>query len=461
MFCNYCRAPNPNDAVYCSVCGRTIKLAPDKTEAELPTQGDENTSRIAGVPVLRSLQEQESTATSIDQHGEKKDSKTSIPNIPFVPSLTAESGDHKLSSNPDEVTAPTVGQSESLPITHAAVYSEPDSSTLTSASGASLALPVYGTMGQRFIAYFADLIVVYLIVIAVYFFSAAIQLPLSASEDESKLLAFIALFVYMIVAQTAYHTTIGKYVHSLEVCSERPNRKYPAFWRILVRETVGRILSSLFWGAGYWFAIKKSKKQAWSDELAGTVVTTRPTNRVLVRAFTGFVFVAFVLDVGIIGYGLYKEEKDKKYAALTKEIESVTKDVIASRQAVDQKMDETKPVNDWADFLLWQDRMKSLKQDLDRYENQIDRMQGLLQRGITEGLAASETERNQLVKLRQVYDIRRGQAEKLRQESDLVTNCDGKRASMVSLRTDLELLDSDIQGLEHRASQLLAEIGIK
>jgi len=24
MFCNYCRAPNPNDAVYCSACGRTI-----------------------------------------------------------------------------------------------------------------------------------------------------------------------------------------------------------------------------------------------------------------------------------------------------------------------------------------------------------------------------------------------------------------------------------------------------
>jgi hypothetical protein len=25
MFCNYCRASNPNDAVYCSACGRTIK----------------------------------------------------------------------------------------------------------------------------------------------------------------------------------------------------------------------------------------------------------------------------------------------------------------------------------------------------------------------------------------------------------------------------------------------------
>src|SRR5207245_10831080 len=123
------------------------------------------------------------------------------------------------------------------------------------------------------------------------------------------------LFFYMVVAQAAYHTTIGKYVHGLEVCSANPDRKYPAFWRILLRETVGRFFSSLFWGLGYWFASKKPKIQAWSDELAGTVVSVRPTNRVLVRALTAFIFVAFFLDVGLTGYGLYKQDWNKKYAA--------------------------------------------------------------------------------------------------------------------------------------------------
>lgn len=34
MYCNYCRALNPNDAAYCSACGRTISRALNTGEAE-------------------------------------------------------------------------------------------------------------------------------------------------------------------------------------------------------------------------------------------------------------------------------------------------------------------------------------------------------------------------------------------------------------------------------------------
>jgi hypothetical protein len=303
--------------------------------------------------------------------------------------------------------------------------------------------------------------VVYLIVIVVYVLATAFHLPMSASDSESQLVTFLAIFVYMVVAQTSYHTTIGKYIHGLEVCSARSNRKYPAFWRILVRETMGRLFSSLFWGAGYWLAIKKPQKQAWSDELAGTVVTARPTNRVLKRGLTAFALVAFVLDAGIAGYGLYKQDRDKRYAALQKEMTSSANDFVAEKQQVNELLTNIKPVNSWADFIRWQNQMRVLKQDLDRYENKIHRMQTVLQRGISENLTASEAERIQLVTLRQVYDLRRQQAEKYRQEADLVINCDGSKSSMAGLEHDLQLLDSDIEGLEHQASQLLVEIGVK
>jgi hypothetical protein len=320
---------------------------------------------------------------------------------------------------------------------------------------------VYGSLGQRFTAYFADLIVIYLIIFVAYFLSGVTGKALPTDDGAYYLVFFIALFSYMIAGQFFYHTTIGKYLHGLEVRSESPNRKYPAFWRILVRETIGRFVASLFWGAGYWFTNRKPKKQAWSDEIAGTIVTVRPTNKALVRAFTAFVLIAFVADVGAIGYGQYKQDRDKRYADLQSQIQSASQDVTAALQTVDNQLNATKPVNNAFDFVAWQDGMKSLTQDLDRYETQIDRMQVLLQRGISEDLTSSVTERTQLIVLKQVYDIRKQQAEKLRQEANLVISSDYSPASMASLRNNLQLLDSDIDALENRAAQLLAQIGEK
>ena len=91
-----------------------------------------------------------------------------------------------------------------------AVDSSPESK-----DDAGLSMPVYGSLGHRFTAYFADLIVIYLLVITVYFVSAMFQLSLSASDGESKVVTFIAIFIYMVIAQSAYHTTIGKYIHRI------------------------------------------------------------------------------------------------------------------------------------------------------------------------------------------------------------------------------------------------------
>jgi hypothetical protein len=42
-----------------------------------------------------------------------------------------------------------------------------------------------------------------------------------------------------------------------------------------------------------------------------------------------------------------------------------------------------------------------------------------------------------------------------------VISYDGKARSMGSLRTELRFLDSDIEGFEHQAAQLLERIGVK
>src|SRR5271168_603391 len=44
MFCNYCRALNPDDAIYCSRCGRTIQPPSENSNAQnLP-------AKLAGSP---------------------------------------------------------------------------------------------------------------------------------------------------------------------------------------------------------------------------------------------------------------------------------------------------------------------------------------------------------------------------------------------------------------------------
>ena len=521
MFCNYCRALNPNDAVYCSTCGQTVRSASQSgknepnllesvkqtPERDAPTTEPPTNATVIGNPspldttiTPKNIGNATSAAASpkASDHVKELSSweyekigdeelaqlRAAYQKVRVPPNQALQNELERRSHRKDMAEQQVGHASDSDTIADSRPHSRPilssgqgqllsgkiresvpqhasDSLPAAPMPDSSLVLPVYATMGQRFTAYFVDLIVIYLIVIAVYFAATALHLPLSASEGESQLLGFLALFIYMIVAQASYHTTIGKYVHGLEVRSDRPNKKYPALWRIFVRETIGRLFSCFFWGAGYWLAIRKPKKQAWSDEIAGTIVTTRPTNRVLTRGLTAFVLVALVLDVGIIGYGFYKEDRDKQYAAYQKEIQSVTTEVVASRDLVSQKLADIKPVNSLSDFLLWQDNMKQLKKDLDRYENQINRMLSVLQRGISENLAASETERIQLVKLKQVYELRKNQAEKYRQEADLVINCEWTKASLAGLGNDLKLLDSDIEGLETQASQLLGEIGIK
>ena len=49
MYCNYCRALNPNDAVYCSKCGRTITapVESDKDDAKTTKVGLNNSAPLS------------------------------------------------------------------------------------------------------------------------------------------------------------------------------------------------------------------------------------------------------------------------------------------------------------------------------------------------------------------------------------------------------------------------------
>jgi uncharacterized RDD family membrane protein YckC len=65
--------------------------------------------------------------------------------------------------------------------------------------------------------------------------------------------------------------TPGKKLLGLQVLNQQTGA-IPGFGTMFLREIVGRFLSGLFLGLGYFWALWDKNAQAWHDKLAGTVV---------------------------------------------------------------------------------------------------------------------------------------------------------------------------------------------
>lgn len=417
IFCVICGTGNPHYALFCRKCGKHLvletleksKLEPVGLGAPLST-AENNDAEVKGKVKSRNAFEE------------------------FIQKSTALADINEGSSGAvDQRAEKRVGIGAQPVVSHPLLYA---------------------TMSQRFVAYLADFVLIYWIVIIVYAFSGVFGSPLP--DNYEIWIRLLVLFTYMIVAQASYHTTIGKYIMGIEVASENPNFGYPSFWRIFVRETIGRFVASLFWGIGYWRAIRNWKKQAWSDELANTVVRVRQTNRLLRRAFTGFVLVALVFDIGMIAWAQYQKDRSDRYQALMKEIAPVSSQVSSAWASIEEILN--RKVNSFEEAKA---NMQEMLGVLARYDPAIDRTARLLQRAESENLIASAMERENLKKLRQVYDLRKKQSEKLRQEANLVLEYNQYTDNWSTLTTQLRLLDSDISSLDKQAAQLLQEIGIK
>lgn len=411
IFCNYCRASNPSDALYCSTCGREIYRP--------------NTA------ILGSSERAEAAAVARSNSLTAQAAKASLGAVGSALRPRSEAADQAVPSGAES------------------------SQFLVSASTAPL--PVYATMSQRLGAYIADFIVIYLAVYCAYFVSAFIGHPLPSENDlQYRGIWMLTLFVYMTIAQAAYHTTVGKYVLGLEVGSANSAQPYPPFGRILLRETVGRIASLLLWGAGYWVAVKHPRKQAWSDRMANTVVRVRSTNPVLRRALTAFLFVALIADVAGTAWGYYVQDRTNRYTALVKEEENLSTQISNARGKANQVLTQ-QPKN----LEEWQADMRELLAYLDQYDHHIDSIQTVYDRALNEGLTASEAEKNRIRVLQRVFQLRKQQSMKQREEANLVLQFDSAFDDSSALSSRLKLLDSDISALEHQASQMLAESGIR
>ncbi len=126
---------------------------------------------------------------------------------------------------------------------------------------------VYAGLPRRIAATLIDAHLMLFAVWGIYFVMARIQAPLPREWFRE---VWIDLFLaYDITMLWCYGWTLGKRALDVKVVGLRRDRL--AFFQTLLRETVGKSLSSLLLLGFLWIGID-SKHQGWHDKLARTYV---------------------------------------------------------------------------------------------------------------------------------------------------------------------------------------------
>jgi uncharacterized RDD family membrane protein YckC len=75
----------------------------------------------------------------------------------------------------------------------------------------------------------------------------------------------------LVMAMWAYGLTPGKWIVGLQVVRMDSGRPV-GFWRMFLREYIGRFVASLLCAIGYIWALFDANKQGWHDKIAKTLV---------------------------------------------------------------------------------------------------------------------------------------------------------------------------------------------
>jgi hypothetical protein len=327
--------------------------------------------------------------------------------------------------------------------------------------GASFSTPAYGSLFERFLAYVGDLAVIYLLFLGLAFFiglskGLGMTQP-TLADDEYQLLFLPVLWIYMTVSLIATRTTVGKYVLGLEIASVndfRPKSR-PSIARIVLRETVGRIVSSCFLAYGYWRASGSPKRQAWSDQMGRSIVRHRTVRRAARGFLMVFVFAALISDIAFFSWSEELQRRQKLHQEWESKLEVSSNRVTVARDAVASLMGE-----DSVGFDKLQANMRRALTSLDAYEREINEHQELYRAGLRDNLAMSEREGSQVGTLIEVMELRKQQAELERTEANDIVGFDPTSGDAQALKAKLEPLDKQIQDLNKTASDSLIRAGI-
>ncbi|MBK7962833.1 MAG: RDD family protein [Bdellovibrionales bacterium] len=120
--------------------------------------------------------------------------------------------------------------------------------------------------GSRFIAYLLDVTFTQLLYRGIAFL-------LSLDAGRSSPIDSLAFLAYFIFFHSQYGWTPGKKIMGLELINEEGEEK-PSLPKVILRETLGRFISTIFLMLGYLMIFTNENKQGFHDKLAKTRVIT-------------------------------------------------------------------------------------------------------------------------------------------------------------------------------------------
>lgn len=154
----------------------------------------------------------------------------------------------------------------------------------------------YATMGERFLAFLCDASVeTVLIWTFIAFYDSKSSLHSSLLRD------WVVLFIplsYMTLAEFFFHGTVGKHLLHIQLRADALEPRYPSFFKILLRESVGKFVSGIVLGIGYLAGGWHPKHKTWADRMAGTVVVRIGVASTRMKAVLGVVLVCAYVWLG-------------------------------------------------------------------------------------------------------------------------------------------------------------------
>jgi uncharacterized RDD family membrane protein YckC len=111
------------------------------------------------------------------------------------------------------------------------------------------------------------------VMIPVVLYALAVWIVASISKDLGTIAAIALPIAYLVwfLSLLRKGLTPGKKLMGLQVVDYQTGT-IPGFGKMFVREIVGRFISGVGGGLGYFWAIFDKNSQAWHDKIAGTVV---------------------------------------------------------------------------------------------------------------------------------------------------------------------------------------------
>lgn len=162
----------------------------------------------------------------------------------------------------------------------------------------------YAGFGVRFGAWFFDgLLLIPFVVTLVVLRALTYGISLTLYRQTPlifNIIIWIMFPIYNFLSLVCCQTTLGKNLFRLKVTSV--DFKSASWIRIVLREIIGKYVSSLLLGLGYFWIIFDPKKQAFHDKIAGTVVIKtdlHPINKPI-RKYILITIVAWLLPVLLI-----------------------------------------------------------------------------------------------------------------------------------------------------------------